>query len=84
MRLDRVDLPKLDALAPFGTPGGLIVGRVLERYAGLAGQARVALVDVVGRVHHYDLDDLECPMCGWTMGTNGGSCGECALGRPGL
>lgn len=41
------------------TPHGEIFGRVYERYYGLRSQVRIALVDAVGRVHHYDATELE-------------------------
>lgn len=60
MRLDHVDLPALDTLTVFQTPDGMIMARLFETYTGLGGQNRVALVDVVGRVHHYDAADVAC------------------------
>lgn len=33
--------------------------RVKERYPGLQGQMRIALVDKVGRVWHYDEEEVE-------------------------
>ena len=51
-------LPSIEDLAAWRTPNGLVLGRVHERYVGLAGQPRIALVDVVGRVHHFDAADV--------------------------
>lgn len=58
MRLDRVELPPLNELAAWRTPDGLLLARVLDRYVGLHDQPRLALVDVVGRVHHFDAGDV--------------------------
>lgn len=43
-------------LLPDGTT---LVAEVYEEYVGLSGQARVGLVDSMGRVYHYDLSDIE-------------------------
>lgn len=42
----------------YSVPDGLIKGRIGERYEGLRGQVRLALVDAAGRVHHYDVDEV--------------------------
>lgn len=41
------------------TPHGELVARVVQRYYGLHSQVRVALRDKVGRVHHYDVTEVE-------------------------
>ncbi len=35
-----------------------VTARIKERYVGLHGQMRIALVDGVGRVWHYDSDEV--------------------------
>jgi hypothetical protein len=42
----------------FDTPDGKIFATVTEEYKGLQGQDRVALVDLVGRVRHYDVEQV--------------------------
>lgn len=54
MRRALANLPE----GAFETPHGEIVGRVVDLYTGLRGQMRVCLVDRVGRVFHYDTDEL--------------------------
>jgi hypothetical protein len=39
-------------------PDGPLVARVREYYRGLRGQMRICLVDKVGRVHHFDVDEV--------------------------
>jgi hypothetical protein len=43
-------------LLPDGTT---LVARIYESYLGLRGQARVGLVDSMGRVYHFNLSDIE-------------------------
>lgn len=33
--------------------------RVYEQYTGLRGQSRIGLVDEQGRVHHFDLGEVQ-------------------------
>lgn len=33
--------------------------RIYEQYTGLRGQARIGLVDAQGRVHHFDVGEVQ-------------------------
>jgi len=37
---------------------------IKERYVGLRGQERIAIVDQMGRIYHYDCSDIEVIMEG--------------------
>jgi hypothetical protein len=41
------------------TPDGDITAKVYDRYDGLRGQRRIALVDRMGRVYHYDENQVK-------------------------
>jgi hypothetical protein len=41
------------------TPDGELFAVEQGRYLGILGQQRIVLVDRVGRVHHYDVGELE-------------------------
>lgn len=40
------------------TGEGVMEARIYEQYVGLRGQLRVGLVDLQGRVHHFDAEDM--------------------------
>lgn len=42
----------------WSTPDGTLWARIDSEYVGLKSQPRVVLVDTVGRVYHYDSDQV--------------------------
>lgn len=42
----------------YDTPFGRLVGYVRERYRGVRDQRRLCIVDPLGRVHHFDEDEV--------------------------
>lgn len=49
----------VDSYRIWYTPHGELWARVKERYYGLHSQVRLGLVDKLGRVHHYDVTEIE-------------------------
>jgi hypothetical protein len=62
--------PPLDLLASVRVNLGVLV-------VVLVAVAVAAEVWATSRGRDDELDDDECPMCGWQLGTNAYSCGEC-------
>ena len=42
----------------WSTPHGNLLAELREIYVGLRRQERVMLVDALGRVHHFDRDEV--------------------------
>lgn len=48
----------LEEYKTWSTPDGTLWARVHEEYLGRQHQVRICLVDSVGRVYHYDRDQV--------------------------